>query len=58
MKLPLNRVLNIFPPCIATAIAIKNPIVAKSPNGNTLFPGTIAAIRRVIGINNNPAAIT
>ena len=50
--------LNKFPLCTATAIPMKNPIVAKSPNGSTWFPGTITAINIVSGININPAVTT
>ena len=61
MKEPDISVLKIFPWCIATPIAIKNPIVAKSPKGRTLLPNVsdpIAAIITVNGINNSPAEIT
>ena len=58
MNEPDIIVLNKFPLCTATAIAIKNPIVAKSPKGRITFPGTITAINIVRGININPAVTT
>ena len=58
MNEPDIIVLNKFPLCTPVAIAMKKPIVAKSPNGNTWFPGTITAINIVSGININPAVTT
>ena len=58
MKLPEMIDLNKFPLCTATAIAIKNPMVARSPNGKIIFPGTITAIKIVNGINNKPTVTT
>ena len=58
MAVPEINDLNKFPLWTATAMAIKNPIVAKSPNGKTLLPGTNTAINNVNGINNKPTVTT
>ena len=58
ITLPEIIVLNRFPLWTPTAIATKNPIVAKSPNGSILFPGTIRAIINDKGINKSPADTT
>ena len=50
--------LNKFPLCTATAIPMKNPIVAKSPNGRIVFPGTMIAIKIVNGMKISPTVTT
>ena len=37
---------------------MKNPIVAKSPNGRIVFPGTMIAIKIVNGMKISPTVTT